>query len=182
MLYETTSQDIKTEFSPGDAFLSGSSEGMGSSGIFGPWYSSFREKTLERYFYAIPNLQSILEDYRSPIAIDPFPQSKSETTLTEESFRKVRLREILEDMSNMIEKIIQEEEDFKRIDKVKLLKSISEMLSNFNSEQLKIPRDELFRRIRRIITLESVFGMLSELSPEEIKDFDEMVKRRPLFE
>jgi hypothetical protein len=99
-------------------------------------------------------------------------------------WRKISIRsnKILEDISNMIEEIIQEEEDFERIDKVKLLKSISEMLSNFNSEQLKIPRDELFRRIRRIITLESVFGMLSELSPEEIKDFDEMVKRRPLFE
>jgi hypothetical protein len=181
MLYEMTSQDVETEFpSFQDVFVSSSREEISASEILGRRFLSFRGKPSEKLFFAIPNLSSILQiDYSS--STYRFFESKSETALTEEFFRKEKIREILEDISNMIEEIIHKEEHFKGIDKIKLLNSISEILNNFTPEQLKIPRNELFRRIRKVIILESVFGILNELSPEEIKDFDEIVKRRPLF-
>ena len=169
------------EFSPfQDVFLSSSSGEISPSEILERWFLSLRGTHFEKPFYAIPNFSSILQvDYS--LSTYPSLESKSEPTLPEEFFRKETIMEILKVISNMIDEIIHEKEHFKKIDKIKLLNSISGILNNFTLEQLKIPQDELLRRIRRVIILESVFGILNELSTEEIKDFDEMVKRRPLF-
>jgi adenylosuccinate synthase len=102
-------------------------------------------------------------------------------SVVKDFLRREKIRKILKDISNIIEEIISKEDGFKEIDKRRLLNSILEILDGFTVEQLKIPRSELVRRIRKVIAVESVFGILNELSPEQIKDFDEIVKRRPLF-
>jgi len=176
MLYEMTSQDVETELpSFQDVFVGSSREKIDTSEILERRFSSFNIKPSKDYFFYIPNLFSRVQiDYSS--STNQFFESKNETVLTEELFRKEKIREILKDIANMIDEIIHKEERFKEIDKIKLLDSISEILNNFTLEQLKIPRDELFRRVRKVIILESVFGILNELSPEEIKDFDKIVK------
>jgi len=176
-----TSQDVRTEFPPfQNVFASSSREEISPGEILERWFLSSRGKPFQKPLFVVPNFPLMRQvDYSSPI--DQFRQPKSEMVLVEEFLRKEKIREILEDISDMIDEIIHKGERFKEIDKIKLLNSISEILNNFTPEQLKIPRNELFRRIRKVIILESVFGILNELSPQEIKDFDEIVKRRPLF-
>ena len=81
----------------------------------------------------------------------------------------------------ILDKLTSHEEFLRDIDKKKLLKTISEILNEIPPEQMKISEDELIKRIRSVLVLESVSGILNELTPEQIKDFDEAVKRRPLF-
>ena len=81
----------------------------------------------------------------------------------------------------MIDKITDEEELFKGIDKYKLLETISKMLSDISIEWNKISDGEFFERTKRILVLEAMSGILKELKPEQIEIFDEAIKRRPLF-
>jgi len=80
-------------------------------------------------------------------------------------------------ISTIIEKLQSEEEIFKDIDKNKVLKTISE--SSLNSSD--IPDDELVKRIKGVMAIEAMSRLLKDWSKEEIKEFDENVKRRPLF-
>jgi len=73
------------------------------------------------------------------------------------------------------------EELFKGIDRHKLLKTISKMLSSISVELDEISDEELFERIKRILLLEAMSGILKDLDSEQIAIFDETIKRRPLF-
>jgi len=181
MLYETTSSDIRAEFYPfQDVFVSTSREEINVNEILYKWSSSFRGKHIKEPFFAIPSLLPILQiDYSS--AIYQFLEFKSETALTEEFFRTEKQIKVLEKISRIYDKLILEEELFKEVDKIKLIRTITKLLKKISPEQLNIPEEELSERIRGVLAIETVSGMLNELTPEQIKDFDEAVKRRPLF-
>jgi uncharacterized membrane protein YheB (UPF0754 family) len=101
---------------------------------------------------------------------------------TEESYRRERKRdELLKQMSELMDKLITEEDIFKRIDKNKLFKSLSPMLDKLPLERISIPKDELTKRIRKILALEAMFGLLDDLTPEQLEAFEASVERRPLF-
>jgi len=181
MLYEMTSQDVKTEFPPfQDVFVSSSKEEIIASQILERWLLSFRGKPFEKPFFTIPNLSPILQ-IDSSSSIYRFLQFKSETALTGEFYRKEEQSELLEKVSRICDKLILEESSFRGVDKTKLLRTISEILNEIPSEQFNIREEELFERIKGVLALEAVSGILNELTPEQIKDFDEAVKRRPLF-
>jgi len=180
MIYQMTSQDLKTEFHPfQDVFVSNSREEISVSEILERWSLSFRGKPFENPFSPILNLPLQI-DYSS--SVFPFLESKSsETALTEEFVRKMEQMKVLENVSRICDKLTLEESSFRSIDKTKLLRTISEILSEIPSEQFNIPEEELYKRIRGVLVLEAVSGTLNELTPEQIKDFDEAVKRRPFF-
>jgi len=181
MLYAMTSQDVKTGYSPfQDVFRSSSREEISVSEILKRWFLSFRGKSFEKPFFAIPNLSQILQIDYSSLIYRPI-QFKSETALTEEFYKKAEQSEVLQNISRICDKLISEEEVFKEIDKSKLLKEISEMLEEIPLQQMKISECELSERIRKILVVETVFGVVKDLNPQQIKAFDEAVKRRPLF-
>ena len=80
-----------------------------------------------------------------------------------------------------MDKLISKEDIFKRIDKKKLLKSLSAMLDKLPLEQISIPEEELTKRIRKIMALEAMSELLDDLTPEQLEAFETSVKRRPLF-
>jgi hypothetical protein len=84
-------------------------------------------------------------------------------------------------MSELMDKLISEEDIFKRIDKNELFKSLSAMLDKLPFEQISIPEEELAGRIRKIMALEAMSGILDDLTPEQLEAFEASVKRRPLF-
>ncbi len=87
-------------------------------------------------------------------------------------------QEEINKISIIIEKLQSEQEFFKDIDKNKVLKTISESSLNLSD----ITNDELIKRIKGVMAIEAMSGLLRDWSKEEIKEFDENVKRRPLFE
>jgi len=100
----------------------------------------------------------------------------------EETYRgEVKRDELLKQMSGLMDKLISEEDIFKRVDKNKLFKSLSAMLDKFPLERISISEGMLTERIRKIMALEAMSGMLDELSPERLEAFEAAVKRRPLF-
>ncbi|MDO9593167.1 MAG: hypothetical protein Q7I98_08315 [Erysipelotrichaceae bacterium] len=181
MLYEMTSQDVKTEFHPfQDGSVSSSREEISVSELLERWFLSLGGKPFEKPFFAIPNLSPILLiDYSS--SIYRFLEFKSETALTEEFFRKVEQIKVLEKVSIICDKLIFEESSFRSVDRTKLHRTISEILNEIPPEQLKISEDELIKRIRGVLVLEAVSEILNELTPEQMKGFDEAVKRRTFF-
>jgi len=178
MLSEITSPEVKTEIPPFQhEFVRSSEKEIGKGEILG-WVLIHGGKILEKRFF--PKLPSILQiDYSSSI-YPQFPEFKTETALSEDFFKKEKLRKTLKDISKMLDEMLVKEE-LKNINKEKLLNSISKILHSFTLEQLEIPTEELFRRIERVVVLEAAYGVLNELNPEEIKEFDEAVKRRTLF-
>ena len=95
--------------------------------------------------------------------------------------REVKRDELLKQMPGLMDKLISEEDIFKKIDKNKLLKSLSAMLDRLPIEQISVPEEELTKRIRKIMALEAMSGLLDDLTPEQLEAFETSVKRRPLF-
>jgi len=180
MLQEITSRDVEITFplSP-DVFVSSWS---GEIRVDRPeeWFLSFWKKPSETPFLFGFIFQEIMQIERLT-SREQAPEFKTETALTEELYKIARQMQCLIKISEMIDKITHEEELFKGIDKHKLLKSISKMLSDISVEWSEIPDKELFERTKRILALEAMSGILKELNPEQIEIFDEAVKRRSLF-
>ncbi len=176
-----TYQNVTTEFHQfQDVFASSSREEISASEISRRLFLNFKGKQFEKPLFAALNPSQILQiDYSS--SIYHTLEFKSETALTEEPFKKTEPINVLETVSGICDKLILEEKIFREIDKTKLLRTISEILNEIPSEQMKIPEDELFERIRGVLVLEIVSGTLNELTPKQIKNFDEAVKRRHLF-
>lgn len=88
---------------------------------------------------------------------------------------------LLKSVSQLIDKLIGEEEIFQNINKNKLLESLSDMLSKLAPEQISISEDELVNRIEKIMALEAMFVILEDFTPEQLDDFETEMKRRPFF-
>jgi len=181
MMYDITSQEIKTESPPfQEVYENSSRERINVNEILERWFSSFRAKFFEKTFFDIQDLSPIFEiDYSS--SKNQFPEFKNETTLTEEFFKEIEKKKVLRSVSGMLGRLILEEKFFKGIDRTKLLEAISKIFNNFSLEKIKISENELYKRIRRILILEAASGILNELTPEQREVFEESVKRRPLF-
>jgi len=134
----------------------------------------------EEPLFAFP-LSEIMEIETLTSSSQPY-EFKTATVFLEEFPKKVKETLLLVKISEMIDKITHEEEIFKGIDKHKLLKTISKMLSDISVEWDKISKEELFERIKRILALEAMSGILKDLNPEQIEIFDKAVKRRALFQ
>lgn len=183
MLYgnEIPSQDIKTEFHPFQHIFMGSSmEEIGMYKILQRWHLSFRVKSFEKYFFAIPNILSILQvNYSS--SIYQTHGFKTETKLTEDIFRKTEQIDVLERVLKIYDKLIFSEKFLSEVDKTNLLRIISEILNEIPIEEMKISEEELIKRIKGVLVLGFVSGILDELTPEQLKGFDDAIKRRRLF-
>lgn len=84
----------------------------------------------------------------------------------------------VDNISKIVDRLITKEKLFEKIDKTKVINTISEMLNEIPTKQMNFPEDELYEIIGGILALELVSGMLNELTPEQLKEFDEIVKRK----
>jgi len=134
---------------------------------------------LEEPLFAF-TLSEIMETETLTSRYQPY-EFKTETVFAEEFYKRRQIQCLIK-ISKMIDKITDEEELFKGIDKHKLLKTISKLLSDISVEWGEIFNEELFERTKGILALEAMSGILKDLNPEQIEIFDEAVKRRPLFE
>src|SRR3989338_855771 len=109
MLIELTSCDIKQELAPfQDVFESSSIRKTSTSGIFSNLLLVSREKPFERRSFTPQNLLPILQiDYSS--SLYGFFESKNETALTEEFFRKMEKIKVLENVSGMLNELTAEQ-------------------------------------------------------------------------
>ena len=97
------------------------------------------------------------------------------TRLAPEAEEMVRLLKI-------INKLIEEKEVFKKINKAKMIEFLSNMVENLSFEQLtSVTDDELTNRIEKIMLIEASSGILNELSQAQMESFEEAIKRREFF-
>lgn len=132
------------------------------------------------FIFILFTLSEIMEIETLTNRYQPY-EFKTETVFAEGFYKRISQIQCLIKISKLIEKIIYKDELFKGIDKHKLLKTISKMLSGISVELDEISDEELFERIKRILLLEAMSGILKDLDSQQIALFDEAVKRRPLF-
>jgi len=83
--------------------------------------------------------------------------------------------------SKIIDKLIEDDEVLKEVDKAKMMESLSALIGKSPQKLMSITDDELTRRIEKVMLIEAMSGMLNELSPAQMKSFESAVKRRELF-
>ena len=140
---------------------------------------ALRLRSLEKPLF-IFTISEIMEIETLTNRYQPY-EFKTETVFAEGFYKRISQIQCLIKISKLIEKIVYKDELFKGIDKHKLLKTISKMLSSISVELDEISDEELFERIKRILLLEAMSGILKDLDSEQIAIFDETIKRRPLF-
>lgn len=87
-------------------------------------------------------------------------------------------------MSHILEivyKLARDNELFKKIDKSRLMESLSILVEKAPEKLIFTTDDELTQRIETVMMIEATAGMLKELTPEEMNVFEEAVKRREFF-
>lgn len=89
---------------------------------------------------------------------------------------------VMHRISEIVDTLSEDNEIFKKIDKPKLMESLSILVDKAPEKLISITDDELRKRIRRIIVIEATAGMLQDLTSEEMKAFKEAVRRRNFFE
>ncbi len=99
----------------------------------------------------------------------------------EESYKSERNTDVSERILRIVEKIKNEEDLFKEIDKNQSLKTIKKIINGTSLEFTQIDDSELLKRIKRVLELEAMSGILKTLDPAQMEIFDKAVKRRPLF-
>lgn len=115
-------------------------------------------------------------------SVNQILKAKDELFNTKEPYRKdIRSDELLESTSQLIDKLICEEDIFQNINKNKLLESLSDMISKIAPEQISISEVEFVNRIEKIMALEAMSGILEDFTPEQLDDFETEIKRRPFF-
>lgn len=97
-----------------------------------------------------------------------------DTYSTEEGVRSL--------ISKIVDKLIEDREIFKKLDKTKLIEFFSSLTEKMPSEQgMSVTDDELTTRIEKIMLIEATTGILNELNPEQTESFEAATKRRELF-
>lgn len=115
-------------------------------------------------------------------SVNQILKARDELSNTKEPYRRViRSDELLESSSQLIDKLIGEENIFQNINKNKLLESLSDMISKIAPEQISISEVEFVNRIEKIMALEAMSGILEDFTPEQLDDFETEIKRRPFF-
>ena len=91
-------------------------------------------------------------------------------------------KDIFTRITEIINKLIEEDETFKGLDKKKVEDFLQIIEKNIPSEQLEILSDkELFERVKNALEIELMCGLLSDLTDEQIIAFESAIKRRNLF-
>ncbi|MFQ6062271.1 MAG: hypothetical protein ACE5J9_03740 [Methanosarcinales archaeon] len=134
------------------------------------WIRKLLKEHFFYYFY-----QSLLPSLEIDLSsVYPRFEIKSETSSIE--------GDVLLRISNIVDKLIEDSEVFKKVDKTKLMEFFSSMIEKSLPGQLtSITDDELTQRIEKIIAIEALAGMLNDLSPAQMEAFDKAVKRREFF-
>jgi len=89
---------------------------------------------------------------------------------------------ILRSISDIINKLVTDKDVFKKVNKTRLMKFLSDLMKKLPEEQfIDITENELFQRVEKIMLVEATAGMLSDLSPKQLKSFEASIKRRALF-
>ncbi len=88
---------------------------------------------------------------------------------------------IMPHISETVDALIKNNVIFEKIDKPKLMKSLSALVEKAPEKLISITNDELTERIEIVMVIEATAGMLKDLTPEEMKVFEESAKRRDLF-
>lgn len=84
-------------------------------------------------------------------------------------------------ISKIVDKLAEENEILKVLDKTKIMKSLSNLMEDPPDDLTSIPVDELSRRIEKVMIIEAMSGMLSDLTPKQMKFFEAAAKRRKFF-
>lgn len=88
---------------------------------------------------------------------------------------------VLSRISKIVDRLAEDGEIFKEIDKIKMMKSLSALIEKSPQKLMSITDDELTRRIEKVMLIEAMSGMLNELGPAQMKVYEAAVKRRELF-
>ena len=134
----------------------------------------------------------LLEIDRSSVM--PYFRTESKTYLMEEAVEEAVLVDTIgvaqEDVeeenmvlriSEIVDKLIKEDELFKGVDKTKMIESLSPLIKKFHHELISVPDDKLIWRIEKVMLVEVMSGMLNDLSPAQMESFEAAVKRRKFF-
>ncbi len=85
--------------------------------------------------------------------------------------------EVLSLISKIVDKLIEDREIFKKLDKNKIIEFFSSLTENMPPEQkMSITDDELTTRIEKVMLIEATTGILNELSPEQSQSFEAATK------
>ena len=84
-------------------------------------------------------------------------------------------------MSKIVDKLIEDNEIFRNIDKSALKESLSTLVEKAPEKLISLTDDELTRRIETVLVIEAAAGMLQDLTPDKMSVFEESVKRRKFF-
>lgn len=85
--------------------------------------------------------------------------------------------------SKILDMLVADKADFKKVDKTKMLQFISNLIKKWSPDKLSsITDDELRQRIEKILLIEATAGILNELSSSQMQSFEAAIKRRKLFQ
>jgi len=85
-------------------------------------------------------------------------------------------------ISMLINKLVDENNNFMNIDKYRLIESLSNVLKRIPLESVNsITDNELSDRLKKIMLVEVMSKILSDLPEEQVGVFDKNVKRREFF-
>jgi len=179
-MYKITSQDVTIKDYPILHAFTGSSrrEEADISEILD--YLSFvlmkQELPRQPFFY-----RSLLPLFEIDLSsVSQHFEVKNESTLMEKEVWEKET--ILPRILNFVDKVIEEGEVFSKLDKKKLMSSLSFLVKSISPEELEtVSDDELTRRIEKIMAIEVMSVLLSDLSQEQIEVFETALKRRDLF-
>jgi acetyl-CoA carboxylase alpha subunit len=88
---------------------------------------------------------------------------------------------VLSRTSKIIDKLIEDDEVLKEVDKTKMMESLSALIEKSPQKLMSITDDGLTRRIEKTMLIEAMSGMFSGLNPAQMKAYEAAVKRRELF-
>lgn len=135
---------------------------LGSSGHPGVYQNSpYLFKT------GTPKTDTSSRDY---ISGEPLIVATTTATLIEQQFEKAEKKELIKEVSSVVDKLMQKDDDFKIIKRQKLLNEMSDIFDNWTSEQMKSlseNENEIYNRMRKIVALEAMIESLADLPPEE---------------
>jgi hypothetical protein len=76
-------------------------------------------------------------------------------------------------MLKIVDELIETNEIFRNIDKLKLKESLSALVEKAPEKLISLTDDELTRRIETVLVIEAAAGMLQDFTPEEMNVFEE---------
>jgi len=86
-------------------------------------------------------------------------------------------------ISEITNKLIEEEKTFKGLDKKKIENFLRTIKKSIPSKQLETLSDEeLVTRVKKALEIELMCGLLNDLNEKQIMNFESAIKRRDLFE